>query len=1278
MEHVRLSRPLWGLTVVLAVVSAVAFSVVYETRGPDRAIDAQSEEIRIDSVSPVPPACIVLGSDVAGQRTLRITGQNLTATRDTRLQFRLVGSIDISILIGSQVNWESDTLVTIDMGSIREHLWTFKVMNMQVRVTGERRELNSNWSERFIVVRTADRCEVVAPTPTPTKVPAEFPVRPAVRGLAGDLWADVIIGKPDFSQIAQKSVVPFKVSNPGGVVVDRSVDPGRAYVWDSGNSRILGIDLAKCYGGPIPCSADIVLGQPSLYDHAACNGDSGLQDYPIRARASAETLCGAPDYSLSPWETHNFVTMTVDDDGALYVPDFSNHRVLKYNNPFVNDRVADAVWGQLDFSGHKCNRGKLAKPTAATLCFDSGADRLITNLQSAGVEVDEDGNVWVADSGNNRVLRFPMNSLTGRVSKSADLVLGQSDFESAERGSALNEMHRPSAVRIAPDGSAYVADTGNDRVLVFQRPFASGMEADSVFGSQLHHPTSIEFDPAGRGVWINDAGNNMVELWDAAGSSVLKVVGKNSYRPERTCDSLEFLPGSPWFCRIAGGFGIDAQGNVLVSVFLDVADVIRFSTTGADPIGHADKRLFFPPPDPNFKDRKGIHSARGVAVWKDQLVVSDIDRLLFWNGLRTLSNGKPADGVVGEENQGPGTWQWCCGRIKVDTAGRLWVLSFEGLRFVDVYQLPLTEESVPLYTMWKDIGNTLPVLGEDSRVAIGPKMFGIAPVGASEFVWLSDSDNHRVLRIRDPLTNPVVDVILGQADAGGKQCNRGRFEPAAKTSIADLSNSDVLCYPGALSIDRLGNLYVSDHGLEVNGNYRLLVFSAATLPTTNTEAIFGPSASKAFVRSAVGRHNLRPNPWGRGAVIEESDFTLMAATWEVAFDSTNRMVAGYNGYVAPWFVGVYDDPLGPSALPNTYLNDFGSSPFAMTFDDNDNLYVGDLNRARVLVYRDPFDNPPAEPAPEVAQPPMPQYPITITSAEPGPPYCVMRRSGRDYEKTLEIEVDGDIARYPNSELGLLFRMVTDAHREGIVFDRRHVLRAGNRITIDMSELGPRFWRDRPKVTMTVGIVDRDFAPLSNWSPAFLLADDVETCGIALPTPTPTPTNTPTPTHTPTFTPTPTHTPTATPTPTRTPTRTPTATHTPTATPTPTPTATLSPTPTRTPTPTPTPTPTLSPTPSPTATLSPTPARAAVSAPTPDDAPEASPTPSPTAPPAAESAATAAPTVDAPSGPEGGGCAAIAYGRPAGVEMGMLLLLLLPAGLAGWKRRRGSIRSPEGG
>ena len=237
----------------------------------------------------------------------------------------------------------------------------------------------------------------------------------------------------------------------------------------------------------------------------------------MRAPASAETLCGMPDFSLSPWEAHNFVTMSVDSRGALYVPDFSNNRVLKYNNPFLSDSVADAVWGQTGFSGMECNRGDFFRPTAETICFDSVTNRLVTNLQSAGVEVDDEGNVWVADSGNHRVLRFSMNSRTGVVSKTANLVLGQADFGSAEPGITMDKLYAPSAVRIAPDSSAYVADTGNNRVLVFKPPFESGMEADAEFGSRLHHPTSVEIDPDGRGLWVNDAGNYMVELWDMSG-----------------------------------------------------------------------------------------------------------------------------------------------------------------------------------------------------------------------------------------------------------------------------------------------------------------------------------------------------------------------------------------------------------------------------------------------------------------------------------------------------------------------------------------------------------------------------------------------------------------------------------------------------------------------------------------------------------------------------------------------------------------------------------------
>ena len=66
---------------------------------------------------------------------------------------------------------------------------------------------------------------------------------------------------------------------------------------------------------------------------------------------------------------------------------------------------------------------------------------------------------------------------------------------------------------------------------------------------------------------------------------------------------------------------------------------------------------------------------------------------------------------------------------------------------------------------------------------------------------------------------------------------------------------------------------------------------------------------------------------------------------------------GYNSYLAPRFVGYYDEPLGSSTTPTGFLKDFGSMPYAATFDDKDNLYVADLNRNRVLIYWNPFNNP---------------------------------------------------------------------------------------------------------------------------------------------------------------------------------------------------------------------------------------------------------------------------------------------------------------------------------
>ena len=144
--------------------------------------------------------------------------------------------------------------------------------------------------------------------------------------------------------------------------------------------------------------------------------------------------------------------MAVDSHGNLYVPDFFNNRVLRYNAPVTTGEPAVAVWGQPSFSMGSCNQG--GGPTASSLCLNSGNGE----NSGAGVAVDAQGNLLVADPGNHRLLRFPFNAVTGLPDNTADMVLGQPDFntsQAASSGTDMNHLRFPDSVRVDASGKVY-------------------------------------------------------------------------------------------------------------------------------------------------------------------------------------------------------------------------------------------------------------------------------------------------------------------------------------------------------------------------------------------------------------------------------------------------------------------------------------------------------------------------------------------------------------------------------------------------------------------------------------------------------------------------------------------------------------------------------------------------------------------------------------------------------------------------------------------------------
>jgi uncharacterized protein (TIGR03437 family) len=171
----------------------------------------------------------------------------------------------------------------------------------------------------------------------------------------------------------------------------------------------------------------------------------------------------------------------------LYISDYGNNRVLGFKDyrTVTQASTADLVIGQPDlFSSIVDYGGQVTAPGPTGL---SGP---------VGLAVDSNGNLWVADSGNGRVLRFPAPfSVAAGQAQTASVVLGAAGVYTPPTGNASqNTMGTPWGIALFSEGSIAVSDAAFNRVLVFLRPaggdFSNGQLASTVLGQQLYSTTT--------------------------------------------------------------------------------------------------------------------------------------------------------------------------------------------------------------------------------------------------------------------------------------------------------------------------------------------------------------------------------------------------------------------------------------------------------------------------------------------------------------------------------------------------------------------------------------------------------------------------------------------------------------------------------------------------------------------------------------------------------------------------------------------------------------------
>lgn len=435
--------------------------------------------------------------------------------------------------------------------------------------------------------------------------------------------AEAVFGRPELRivQTSPAATGPATLRNPSGACVDAA---GNLWVADTGNHRVLRFNRA--WARESGSEANTVLGQVNFAE-------------------------SSPGTASSRMNTPHAVAAT--PDGTLYVADTANHRVLRFPGVATATDAASGwsaagVTGQYGFSNTSSASGadRLKNPTGLS----------VFQFTMLGVSTTW---LWVADSGNHRVLCFT-NPHQHTGGQAASKVLGQADFQQYSPDIGAARMRQPLRVEIQ-NTTLWVADSGNNRVLRFDGVVGkpdTGAAADGVLGqgtlltknsgdgrAQLNAPHSLAAGQDGS-LWICDSQNHRVIFHQGAAGAA----------PGRNADAAigaSGFSGSTAPEMAAEGLAIDPVGGQLFVADTANNRILRYSSvealqTGAAPVGVLGQV--------NFQDttarsgHNGLSQPRGLCLRNRALWVADSgnQRVLRFDAAYAKVNGASANFVIGQ------------------------------------------------------------------------------------------------------------------------------------------------------------------------------------------------------------------------------------------------------------------------------------------------------------------------------------------------------------------------------------------------------------------------------------------------------------------------------------------------------------------------------------------------------------------------------------------------------------------------------------------------------
>ncbi len=461
----------------------------------------------------------------------------------------------------------------------------------------------------------------------------------------------------------------------------------------------------------------------------------------------------------------------------------------------------------------------LTKPSYKSKFGSHGSSNGQFNYEH-GVALDGSGNVWVADTENDRVQEF---NASGTFIRQFGAV-----------GTGNGQFKEPNGIAVTPEGNVWVADTNNNRIQEFSGTGEYIRQAEGAGNLQLLGPIGIAVTPAGS-VWVVDSRHYRLEEFSSTGEYVRQFGGAGSgngqfgiprgvaldayediWVTDSTNNRVEEFSSTGTYMRqfgsegtgngqfkVTDGIAVDSTGKVWVTDRYG-ARVEGFNASGEYLSQYTDSAHGLSEPD-------GIAVAGSGTVYVADTGNQTI-QVLNLSGLTPFSFSSTFSAYGGGVE--PTAWQQ---DLVFDASGNVWVADALNNRI---------EEFNASGTYLKAIGSAGSGNGQLNTPA------GLAFTSEGN-VWVADTYNNRIEEFEP---NGKYIRQFGSAGSGEGQFNLPRgiriFPGTGYIAVADQNNNRIqvfnatggfirevkgsgssqLSTPEALAIDAEGHLWVADAG----------------------------------------------------------------------------------------------------------------------------------------------------------------------------------------------------------------------------------------------------------------------------------------------------------------------------------------------------------------------------------------------------------------------------------------------------------------------------------